>query len=137
MYLVFWQNAFTDLIREYTKSISNAGELDVGFHPHPEKEINTIDEKHQVEIYKIIQELMTNTLKHAKATNTEIHLSLIDNELSLLFEDNGKGFDTDNNSDGIGFQNIKNRINQLFGTIHIDSIKERGTVVSIEIPIKK
>ncbi|MFK7812066.1 MAG: ATP-binding protein [Maribacter sp.] len=132
----FKQNAFTGLIKDYAKSISSTGELEVGFHPHPEKEINTIDEKHQMEIYKIIQELMTNTLKHAKATSVEIHLSLIDNELSLLFEDNGEGFDTANNSDGIGFQNIKNRINELFGTIHIDSTLDRGTVISIEIPLK-
>lgn len=133
----FKQNAFTELIREYAKSISSSGELEVGFHPHPEKEINEIDEKHQMEIYKIIQELMTNTLKHAKATSVDIHLSLIDNDLSLLFEDNGKGFDSDNNTDGIGFQNIKNRINELFGTLHIDSTLSRGTVVSIEIPLKK
>lgn len=132
----FKQNAFTQLIQEYAKSISSSGELKVGFHPHPEKEINAIDEKHQMEIYKIIQELMTNTLKHAKASSVEIHLSLIDNELSLLFEDNGVGFDTVNNTDGIGFENIKNRINELSGTLHIDSVLNRGTVVSIEIPIK-
>ena len=132
----FKQNAFTELIREYTKSISSSGELQVSFHPHPENEINDIDEKHQMEVYKIIQELMTNTLKHAKATSVEIHLSFIDNDLSLLFEDNGTGFDTANNTDGIGFQNIKNRINELSGALHIDSALERGTVISIEIPLK-
>lgn len=132
----FKQNAFTELIREFAKSISSAGELEVGFHPHPEKGINAIDEKYQMEIYKIIQELMTNTLKHANATSLEIHLSLINNDLSLLFEDNGAGFETANNTDGIGFQNIKNRINELSGTLHIDSTLDRGTVVSIEIPLK-
>ncbi|MFS4494846.1 ATP-binding protein [Maribacter sp. 2308TA10-17] len=132
----FKENVFTQLIQEYIKSISNTGELEVAFHPHPEKEINAIDEKHQMEIYKIIQELMTNTLKHAAASRVDIHLSLIENELSLLFEDNGKGFETANSSDGIGFQNIKNRIKELSGILHIDSTLERGTVVSIEIPIK-
>ncbi len=132
----FKENAFTQLIKEYIKSISNTGELEVAFHPHPEKEINAIDEKHLMEIYKIIQELMTNTLKHAAASRVDIHLSLIENELSLLFEDNGKGFKTTTSSDGIGFQNIKNRIKELSGILHIDSTLERGTVVSIEIPIK-
>lgn len=133
----FKQNAFTELIREFAKSISNTGELEIGFHPHPEKEINTIDKKHQTEIYKIIQELMTNTVKHAEASIVDIHLSLIDNELSILFEDNGKGFDSSSTTNGIGFENIKNRINELLGTLHIDSVLERGTVVSITIPIKK
>ncbi len=132
----FKENAFTELIQEYIKSISNTGELEVAFHPHPEREINAIEEKHQMEIYKIIQELMTNTLKHAEASKVDIHLSLINNELSLLFEDNGKGFETTNSSDGIGFENIKNRIQELSGILHIDSALERGTVVSIEIPIK-
>jgi len=133
----FKENAFTELIQEYVKSISNTGELEVGFHPHPEREINSIDEKYQLEIFKIIQELMTNTLKHAEASRVDIHLSLIENELSLLFEDNGKGFETENSSDGIGFENIKDRIKELLGTLHIDSVLDRGTVVSIEIPTKK
>lgn len=131
----FKQNAFTDVIREFSKSISTTGELEVGFHPHPEKEINGIDEKYQMEIYKIIQELMTNTLKHAKATSVDIHLSLIDHELSLLFEDNGKGFDPEKISKGIGSQNIQNRVTTLRGKLNIDSSLGRGTVVSIEIPI--
>ncbi len=132
----FRQNDFTDLIREYANSISNTGKLEVGFHPHPEKEIKAIDEKHQMEIYKIIQELMTNTLKHADASSVEIHLSLIDNDLSLIFEDNGGGFETNSIMEGIGLENIKNRIKELKGTLHIDSVLERGTVVSIEIPIE-
>ncbi len=132
----FKQNAFTELIREYAKSISATGELQIGFHPHPEKKINAIDEKLQMEIYKIIQELITNTLKHASATSVDIHLAAIDNTLSLLFEDDGKGFNTTNTIDGIGFQNIKNRIAELNGSVHIDSVLERGTVVSLEIPLK-
>lgn len=130
----FKQNDFTALINSYAKSISGAGALEIGFHPHPEKEINALDENVQMELFKIIQELMTNTIKHAKATNIDIHLSLIESELSLLFEDNGKGFVSAENSDGIGFGNIKNRINELSGILNIDSVQNRGTVISIVIP---
>ncbi len=133
----FKQNAFTDLIREYYNTIVSASELEVGLYPHPETEVNSIDEKYQMEIYKIIKELMTNTLKHAEATNVDIHLSIIEHELSLLFEDNGIGFDQSISQEGIGFENIKNRVNELSGTVHIDSVPKRGTVISIEIPIKK
>lgn len=133
----FKQNAFTELIGEYIKSISDTGELKVGFHPHPIETINTIDEKIQIELFKVIQELMTNTLKHADAKKLDIHLNLIDDELSLLFEDDGKGFDAGNGNHGIGLKNVKNRISELSGSFHIDSAGNRGTVVSIEIPIKK
>jgi len=132
----FKQNAFTDLVREYIKSIASTGELEIGFHPHPEDPLNKVDEKIQMELFKIIQELMANTLKHAQAKKVDIHLSLIDNELSLLFEDNGKGFDTKSHNEGIGFKNIKNRIQELSGSFHVDTKANRGTVISLEIPIK-
>jgi signal transduction histidine kinase len=132
----FKQNPFTVVIREYFKSISSTGELQVGFHPHPEKDINAIDEKLQMEVYKIIQELMTNTVKHAETKNIDIHLSVIEDELSLLFEDNGKGFDPKKVTKGIGSQNIQNRVRELQGQINIDSTIARGTVVSVQIPLK-
>lgn len=132
----FRQDDFTQLIKEYTKSITNTGEITVEFHPYPEEKINTINEIVKMELFKVIQELMTNTLKHAKASNTDIHLNYFEDSITLLFEDNGKGFNTEENGDGIGFTNIKSRIEKLNGTLHIDSALNRGTVISIEIPIK-
>lgn len=132
----FRQDDFTQLIKEYTKSITSTGKLNVEFHPHPEDKINTLNEIVKMELFKIIQELMTNTLKHAKASTTDIHLNYFEDSITLLFEDNGKGFDTSKNGEGIGFKNIKSRIEKLNGTLHVDSAINRGTVVSIEIPIK-
>ncbi|MGB5554827.1 MAG: ATP-binding protein, partial [Flavobacteriaceae bacterium] len=133
----FRQNAFTDLINEYVKSIVASATLNIGFYPHPKEAINIIDEKLQMELFKIIQELMTNTLKHAAANKVEIHVSLIDDELSLIFEDDGVGFNTQQITQGIGFKNIKSRILELNGALHIDTTAHRGTTISIEIPIKK
>ena len=132
----FRQNAFTQLVGEYIKSISNTGKLSIGFHPYPENLVNKIEERIQMELFKIIQELMTNTLKHANATNVEIHLNVIDNELSLIFEDNGKGFDVGNISKGIGSDNVQHRVTELEGQLTIDSQIGRGTVIAIELPIK-
>jgi len=79
---------------------------------------------------------MTNTVNPAQASTIDIHLNLLNKELSLLFEDNGKGFDTAKIKEGIGFENIRSRINQLNGSLHIDSSKNRGTVISITVPLK-
>lgn len=133
----FKENAFTGLIREYVKSMSRSGELQIGFHPHPEERLNQIPKKTQMELFKIIQELMTNTLKHANASKVDIHLSLIGDELSLLFEDNGQGFEVSQSTKGIGIENIKNRISELSGKLHIDSSEKRGTVISVELPNAK
>ncbi|MFI8603145.1 ATP-binding protein [Cellulophaga baltica] len=130
----FQQNAFTDLVQQFANSISKTNAVQVAFYPHPKETINKIDEKIQVELFKILQELMTNTLKHAKAKNVDIHLNLIGDELSLLFEDNGIGFNTLEKETGIGLKNITSRIQKLKGTLHIDSSENRGTVIAIEIP---
>jgi signal transduction histidine kinase len=134
----FKQNAFTDLVEEYTNSISRTSPLNISFHPHPKETINKIDERIQVELFKILQELTTNALKHAQASKIDVHLNLFEDELSLLFEDNGKGFETSKLVEGIGLSNIKSRINNLNGNLHIDSFENRGTVITIDIPdIKK
>ncbi|WP_291870366.1 sensor histidine kinase [Maribacter sp.] len=131
------QNNITGLIQEYLTNISKTGQLNIDFYPHSIEELNSIDDKIQMELFKIIQELTTNTLKHAKAKKVDIHLNFIEKEISLMFEDNGVGFDSKTASDGIGFKNIKNRVSELAGNIHIDSLKNRGTIISIEIPINK
>jgi len=133
----FKENAFTELISEYANSISKTGKLAISFHPYPEKLVNSIDAHLQVEFFKIIQELMTNTLKHAEAKNVELHLTVLDEEISMLFEDNGKGFDTEKAVKGIGTRNVSNRVEEMKGRLNVDSKIGRGTVVAIEVPFKK
>lgn len=131
----FHQNNFCEFVEEYQNKVAEASNIKDYFSAHPRKEINEIEEKILSEIYHIIQELITNTLKHAKASNIELQLNLIENLFSVIFEDNGKGFTIENNKDGIGLTNIKNRINNLNGDLQIDSTPNRGTIFNIEIPI--
>ena len=131
----FSQNAFTTLINDYIEKLDKASDQDITFIPHPKDKINALDENLQVEIFNILQELITNTLKHAKAKNVEIHVNIHNNILQLLFEDNGIGFDKGKTPSGIGLQNIKSRLEALHATMNIDSTINRGTAVTIEIPI--
>lgn len=132
----FKQNRFTLLLQKYLEQISNNANIGISFNAHPEDKINTLPETLKVEIYRILQELVTNCLKHANATTIEVLLNLIDNELQLIFEDNGKGFDPKLVKNGIGIKNLKNRTEALHGALHIDSSFNRGTAVTIEIPTK-
>ncbi|WP_281631420.1 tetratricopeptide repeat-containing sensor histidine kinase [Flavobacterium luteolum] len=131
----FNQNKFLEVLESYLSNISDASKIKISYIPYPKKEINELDENIQVEIFKIIQELLTNTIKHAKASEIEIQLNYIENILNLLFDDNGIGFETPNNIKGIGLANIENRINKLNGSFIIDSKLKRGTIINIEIPI--
>ena len=131
----FSQNKFLEVVDSYLKNISEASQLKIAFIPYPKKEINELNEDIQIEVFKMIQELLTNTIKHAKASEVEIQLNYIENILNLLFEDNGIGFETENHSKGIGFINLESRIHKLKGSFVIDSKLKRGTIVNIEIPI--
>ena len=85
----------------------------------------------EISLYRIIQELISNMLKHAKATEITISITHQNGNLNILVEDNGKGFDTSVIPNGIGLKNIKSRILKLNGQINIDSVTDRGTIVNL------
>ena len=85
----------------------------------------------EISLYRIIQELISNILKHATATEITISITHQNGNLNILVEDNGKGFDTSVIPNGIGLKNIKSRILKLNGQINIDSVTDRGTIVNL------
>ncbi len=91
----------------------------------------------EIKLFRTIQELLNNIIKHAQATDINIQISRFEKRLNIIVEDNGKGFDTNNSgrSTGIGLRNISQRINDLDGQFLIDSRIGRGTVITIDIPI--
>lgn len=131
----FSQNQFCLVLEDYLKSINGATELKIESNFYPKETINQLNENLQVEVFTIVQELLTNTIKHAKATQIDLQLNLIENYLNIIFEDNGIGFNSTDTPKGIGLQNIENRVKNLFGTIEIDSKIKRGTIANIEVPI--
>lgn len=92
-----------------------------------------LDEKIEVNIYRICQELINNTLKHAHATEINVILRKKDNLLTLIFEDNGTGFDILNVKNGIGLTSLKSRLEAIKGEIEFDSTLSKGTTAYIKI----
>nr|WP_315152974.1 tetratricopeptide repeat protein [uncultured Flavobacterium sp.] len=131
----FSQNNFCSLLEEYQKNLAGINNLKTSFTAYPRNEIDLIADNLQMEIYKIIQELVTNTLKHAKATSIDLQLNYIEDNLNILFEDNGIGFDPAKKDTGIGFKNINSRLETIAGSMEIDSMIKRGTIINIEIPL--
>ncbi|MFC5046767.1 sensor histidine kinase [Aquimarina hainanensis] len=134
----FRQNDFVPLITEYMKNIEEASKLKVMLSIYPEDDINNeIDEKLQNEIFIILQELITNTIKHSGATRLDIQIDLIHDTIHLIFEDNGIGFSCALITPGVGLTSLKRRLKALDGVYTIDSRHKRGTIINIEIPNKK
>ena len=91
----------------------------------------------EIIVYRIVQELLNNTLKHASATDVFVQLIREENRLSIVVEDNGKGFDINlaTESKGAGWMNIRSRVDYLKGQLDIHSEPGKGTLVNIEIPL--
>ena len=94
-----------------------------------------INQTKALNIYRIIQEAAQNTLKHAKAKIFTVNINQHKDYLSLLLEDDGKGFKTSEKIDGMGLQNIRNRVKLLNGSINISSNQGYGTSLDIKIPL--
>lgn len=88
-----------------------------------------------VNVYRIIQELVNNALKHGSPGQILVQLTKTPAKVLITVEDNGKGFDliAPQNAAGIGLANIKYRVNYLKGTIEINSKPGDGTTVNIEL----
>ena len=91
----------------------------------------------EIVVYRIVQELLTNVIKHSKATQVLVQLMQQDNLLMLTVEDNGQGFKPEAvpNNNGSGLSNIHSRVSYLHGTIDIKAEPGKGSSFHIEIPL--
>lgn len=105
-------------------------EIDFQHYDIPEK----MDRMISMSVYRIIQELLTNSLKHAHAYEILIQINTEEDELVIQYEDDGVGFDQSQLARrGMGLENIRSRVNYLHGNIVMDSKKEVGTSVLIRV----
>ncbi|MBC1482919.1 sensor histidine kinase [Listeria sp. FSL L7-1485] len=87
-------------------------------------------------LFRIVQELLSNTLRHSKAKLLEVRLVTMDNLAVMKVVDDGVGFDMSNVRQGsYGLQNMRERVAEFGGTIKIISFPGRGTSVEIKIPL--
>jgi signal transduction histidine kinase len=96
------------------------------------------DSNVEVILYRVICELINNTIKHAHAKKIDISLTQDEDFLTIIYKDDGKGFDVNKvieqpASSGMGFSNIYSRINSLKGEIKIESAHKKGTLVTIKV----
>lgn len=94
--------------------------------------------KIEEELYRIAQEALNNVVKHAGATQVQIQLKYHENTVSLEMNDDGRGFEpeTAHQSGGFGLQGIHERVQQLGGSLNIESAPLRGTRLSVRIPLE-
>ena len=122
-------------LKELGDSITKSGEmsvevLDFGFEER-------LDPTLEITVYRTLQELIGNVLKHAKAKELTIQLIKKGDNLNVVVEDDGVGFDLSSieNKQGMGLSGTRNRIESQNGTLVIDSSPGNGTTVTINVPL--
>ncbi|WP_304200825.1 sensor histidine kinase [Flavobacterium alvei] len=121
-------------IREYCIKIKSSDNFKIDFQIFGS--YIALSKKNETVIYRIIQELVTNILKHSKATEAMIQFNYRKDELFITVEDNGIGFDKNAVSKGIGHQNIQTRIDFLNANLDVNTSAD-GTSYTISIDLNK
>ena len=124
-----------EAVKEYCNSINATKLLVVKYHSLGMDE--RLDKSVEIIIYRIVQELLNNTMKHAAATEVFVQLIKEGSRLNVVVEDNGKGFDTSQveNDKGAGLLNIRSRVDYLKGRLDIHAEPGKGTLVNIEFNV--
>ena len=86
-------------------------------------------------VYRVVQELLNNVIKHADASEVQVQLAQHEDSLDLTVEDDGKGFSLEKTHHGIGMQSIRSRVEALEGELDIDSSIGEGTSILITLPL--
>ena len=121
-----------EALKEYCNTINSTKLLIVKYQSIGLKA--RLENSTEIIIYRIIQELLNNILKHAVANETFVQLIREGSRLNVVIEDNGKGFDASlsENNKGAGLTNVRSRVEYLKGQLAIHSEPGKGTLVNIE-----
>lgn len=124
-------------IQDFLSKMEESTSLKITFTCPKEQRVDTNIE---VNVYRIVQEIVHNTVKHAEASHLQIQLIFSDTMLRLASADNGKGFNYKEmiaKNGGLGLLNLQSRAEVMGGEFDFTSEKGRGTSYLFEIPLKK
>lgn len=125
--------ALTDLINRYERS----GQTEIDFQHYGILGKSKLDNFTALNIYRIIQELLNNSLKHAKASEILVQLHRDDGQLVVMVEDDGVGYDPKEVDEGMGSENVRSRVNFLHAELNIESRQGEGTSTMITMPLEE
>ena len=116
-------------IQELCSDLNNSKSVTVYY--KNDAALNEEDKIRYLHVFRIIQELMNNSLRHGKATEISLTLESFDGKIKCSYSDNGRGFDakSPDSRRGLGMKNIESRIIFVNGTINIDSAINEGVNV--------
>jgi two-component system NarL family sensor kinase len=128
-------SGFLDIIKSLLETQTVAYNLNYEFEYDDTIVWEDVSNKNKIHIYRILQEALHNIYKHANANLVKIRIELKNNVILLIINDDGTGFDVNKAKSGIGLKNINARVKEIDGELQIQSSKNDGTTVKINVPI--
>jgi len=124
-------------LKDFCNDINQSGVLKLTYQSIGMEKVS-LEHTVSITIYRIVQELINNTIKHSAAKTAIVQLTNNEGHFLVTVEDDGKGFDTSilKGSKGMGWSNIESRVGFLKGTIDLQSSPGKGTSVHLEIPVE-
>jgi signal transduction histidine kinase len=116
-------------VRDFTRRYGVDVELTV------DGELDTVPDRHQTCVYRVVQEALTNCVRHAQARSVTVSVTGRDDGLNLSVTDDGMGFDPAQRRDGLGLRGIEERVKELGGNLTITSAAGQGTTLSMYLPM--
>ncbi|RVU02446.1 PAS domain S-box protein [Mucilaginibacter limnophilus] len=127
---VFEEFGLTAAIDEVCKQFQDSFILNYSIQLPPKE----LDKYLQLTIYRTVQELLTNVVKHAKATKTDFSIYTNNKNIVIVIKDNGCGITLSNKTNGVGLTLIKAKIKLLNGSLTLSEGNDNGTMVTVTIP---
>lgn len=115
--------------------VSKSGDITIHYIDETKDHGSNMDTDIHICLYRVTQELINNTLKHAHAHTVRLSITEFDDKVSLYYRDDGQGFDPDTVNPGAGLRNMKERIEVFNGYLSLHS-DESGTEVEVELPLE-
>jgi two-component system sensor histidine kinase UhpB len=129
----------TSALQWYTSRFAERAGIEIDFKVEGREEL--LSERLRTVIYRTVQEALTNVARHAQANEVGIALKFGADDLTLQVQDNGKGFDVvevfsiDSERAHLGFLGMRESVEELGGTLSIQSSSNKGTKITVEVPI--
>jgi signal transduction histidine kinase len=129
------RNGLTEALKEFINHIQHKNSVHV--HLYLLKEIHIAKEK-EIHVFRMLQEIIHNTIKHANAKNLYIGISEENSNLQVWVKDDGSGFDMEKTkavSGGLGLKSLESRIEILNGQLSVESLPQQGTNYFFKVPL--
>jgi len=129
-------NNFITSLKDLLQSVGTANGIEHAFDYDESFDWDSMKGDMKINLYRIIQETLQNAVKHSECKKILVNFVRANNLLNVTIADDGKGFKAKSGKKGIGMRNIESRVGKLNGTWDINSIVDKGTTITFNIPLK-